>query len=231
MRTVPASPTTALQIPKAPERLPTAPEFARRAEPASAARERPPSPAIAIRVRALAKEQRTPTMGIATFDATTGAGFVWMPLAEATDAGDDLLVHTTPVGSGEHCATLATAREFARHGYLARSRFVLPSGATATADVVLDASMGVARFELPRGSVRAGPLRLVRADDPHWLPMQHGATGVSLTAAEPTTLLLGAGVYELQDPIAPESRQRFEVPTKGPIVLSASLTLVRADRP
>lgn len=231
MRTVPASPPTALQVPKAPERLPASPEFARRAEPATAARERAPAPTIAIRVRALAKEQRTPAMGVATFDATTGAGFVWTPLADASEADGDLLIRTAANGTGERCATLATAREFARHGYLARSRFVLPAGAGSAVDVVLDATMGTARFELPRGSVRAGPLRLVRTDDPHWLPMENGATGVSLTAPDPTTLLLGAGVYELQDPIAPESRQRFEVPAKDPIVLSASLTLVRADRP
>jgi len=87
------------------------------------------------------------------------------------------------------------------------------------------------RFELPSGRGRAGPLRLVRVDDPQWLPMEHGTTGVLLADTESVTLLLGAGTYELQDPIARDKTQRFDVPAKDAVVISSTLTVAPIDRP
>jgi hypothetical protein len=216
-----------LQRPEAPARLPTSPAFARPAD-ASATTAGAATTPVEIRVRNLPEALRTGSSGVATFVASTGAGFTWMPLAEATSAADgDLVVHAR-VHTGEQCiVTLATARAFAQHGYLARTQ--LGGGAEATGEVALDVAVSTIRFELPANARRAGPFRLVRVDDPQWLPMHHGSTGISL-AQGAVSVLLGAGQYELCDPIAPGTRQRFDVPAPGPIVLSDSLSGVRADR-
>ena len=87
------------------------------------------------------------------------------------------------------------------------------------------------RLQLPPTARRAGPLQLARVDDPHWLPMHCGANGITLIGDSPQDLLLGAGQYELCDPLAPLRRQRFEVPARDPVVLIDSLAVLRAGRP
>ena len=170
-------------------------------------------------------------MGIATFDATSGAEFTWTPLSAGTAQNGDLLVEVTMFGKGERCVTLATERVFARHGYLVRTSFRIAPPGGADPEVTLDAAVSAVRFELPPKSRRAGPLRIARLDDSQWLPMDLGTTGLSLTAEGPVTQLLGAGAYELRDPIAPDRVQRFDVPAPGPVVIDPTLTVVTADRP
>jgi len=224
-----AAPVAPLVVPAAPARLAPAPEFARFAAPATFQRPMPVTAEVAIRVRGLPAALRTPDMGIATFDAITGAGFAWTPLGDAANGTDDVVVRAAAHGTCEQSVVLATQRAFARHGYLARTRFT-PTRGTA-GDVVLDSVVSATRFELPKGAARCGPLRLVRVDDPQWLPMENGTTGVVLTGTKPLMLLLGAGTYELQDPIDPTKSQRFDVPTNATVVVSPALTVAEADRP
>ena len=80
------------------------------------------------------------------------------------------------------------------------------------------------RFDLPEGTEKAGPLLLQRVDDREWLPMEAAPAGLKLQRGARTSLLLGAGRYELQDPLAPTAAQVFEVPAPaGAVTLSRSL--------
>ena len=212
-----------------PQRLPDAPDFARTALPATATREHAERnltihvPDLPTALRAL------DGAGIATFDARTGADFRWLPLAggvQAPDGGFTWLA-TTRV-RGELVVALAAAPERARHGYLARTTFAAAGEALAVELPVVTATVQLA---LPPGSLGAGPLRLARVDDPAWLPNAHGATGVSLVPDATVELLLGAGTYELLDPIDPSQSQRFTVPGADTVVLTAALTRAPADRP
>lgn len=201
------------------------------ATPATAERPAPIASSVVIHLHSLPAASRTATMGVATFDATNGSGFVWTPLTAANEQADgSLLLRATVHDTSEQSVTFATDRAFARHGYLARSRFV-PDRRSGEVAVSLDATTNLIRFELPPTATRAGPLRIVRLDDPTWMPMEHGTTGLSVTSSGPTTVLFGAGEYELQDPLVPERTQRFVVPASGPVVLSPSLTVARAGRP
>ena len=185
---------------------------------------------MTIRVRGLPPALRNDPSGVATFDADSGADFVWTPIAGATQASDgSLLLHSTSHSAGLLSVTLASSRAFARHGYLVRTTArVPPSGG---GEMLLDVKVANVRFEVPPGSRRAGPLRLSRLDDPHWMPMQHGTTGLILTRDAPVTVLLGAGQYELRDPIAPERRQHLEVPGSEVVVITAELATGQAGRP
>lgn len=228
-RLAPTPVPTPVTVPDAPTRLPPAPEFARFAAPATVQRPMPVTASVTIRLRGLPTAVRTAEMGIATFDAVTGAGFSWTPIGDAANGTDDLVLRAEFHGTCEQAVVLASQRAFARHGYLARTTFT-PSR-NPTTEIELDSMVSTTRFQLPNGALRSGPLRLVRVDDPQWLPMENGTTGVVLASAEPATLLLGAGTYELQDPIHREKTQRFVVPAAGPIVLNADLTVAAADRP
>ena len=172
-------------------------------------------------------------MGLAMFDAVSGGSFAWKPLAGASEALDgSLLVRAHTHGPGDHFVTLAVSRESARHGYLARTRFrPTPESGRDLPEVTLDATLTLVRFQLPTGSLRAGPLRIARLEDPHWLSMEHGTTGLIVTPNEPANVLLGAGTYELRDPITPEHCQRLVVPGPNPVMINSSLTVVQDDRP
>ncbi|HEX6813723.1 MAG TPA: hypothetical protein VF384_19035 [Planctomycetota bacterium] len=226
------TPVEDLPRPPAPERLPPGPEQKRSAAAADAQWQTSAPVELAIRVRNVPRALLGETTGVATFLAETGADFVWLPLAEATAAPDGSLIATSKARAGDKIVvTLATSRAFARHGYLARAIADVANGpAGSNAEIPLDVAATTVRLQLPPTARRAGPLQLTRVDDPHWLPMT-GSNGVSLAGEAPLELLLGAGQYELSDPFAPARSQRFEAPASQPVVLSESLTVLRAGRP
>ncbi|MBX3462069.1 MAG: hypothetical protein KF830_02785 [Planctomycetes bacterium] len=186
-----------------------------------------------VRLHGFALEALGPAAGIATYDAHTGADFAWTPLSAGMPLDDDAWsLPSATLVRGDLVVALASAPGLARHGYVARTIVAGDRGAAGQALVVdLRGGITTVRFELPASAQRAGPLRLVRCDDPQWLPTFHAATGIELQAGQPTALALGAGDYELIDPIAPERRQRFQVPASGPVVLSPTLAGARGNRP
>ena len=164
-------------------------------------------------------------LGVATFGLAGGGNFQWTPLAAATSAGDDLLVEAAvPVGTALQ-VTLAATREQARHDYLAKIAMPALDGHDAAA-TVLHADFREVAFELPESpaaTISRGPWRLVRTDDPQWLPLQLASTGLYLDGDAATRLLLGAGSYRLEDPLEPERNLEFAVPAVDRVVLSAML--------
>ncbi|HEX5051556.1 MAG TPA: hypothetical protein VFZ65_07290 [Planctomycetota bacterium] len=226
MRTVATLPTIAdLTAPPAPARLDSAPELQRSTTPAAVSRAQSGAIPIVVHVSDLPPSLRNESAGVATFAADTGADFVWTPLASATEAADGSLGLTSwAQGTGETVVTLATSRTTARHAYLARTT-IRPGQRSSSnpADVDLRATISNVRFVLPEGADRAGPFRLVRVDDAQWLPMHHTATGITILAKEPQSVLLGAGSYELCDPLADDRRQRFDVPRSEPVLVKASM--------
>lgn len=224
-------PIAPLVAPPRPSRLPAAPEFARNAMPATARRDVSRT-TIIVHLPPLHTALQAADAGVATCDARTGADFTWIPLADAATAPDgSRTIETTTRVRGDLDVSLANGREWARHGYLTRVR--VPVGTTAANPVVVDlpATIDLVRLRLPEGCVRAGPMYLSRCDDPQWLPTMQGATGIEVVRSKPTFMLLGAGCYELVDPIDPTRRQRFDVPSNGPVELTSTLTAARADRP
>ena len=208
--------------------------------PAAAERARPGRVALPVRVQGLDAGLRT-TAGVGVFDAATGASFSWTPLAEGVLADDgSVRVEIQAYTTGDLCVTVATGRDLARHGYLARTILPTPlasstaaagAGAGALAEVTIAVETATIRFELPAGAERAGPLRLTRTEDASWIPMYQGPTGITVDRDATVEIVLGAGQYELTDPLAPERHQRFEVPGPGVVTLSETLTASRADRP
>ncbi|MBL8750975.1 MAG: hypothetical protein JNK78_17580 [Planctomycetes bacterium] len=186
---------------------------------------------LTIRVKGIAPSLPAAHAGVACFDATSGAGFVWTPLSEAAERDGSLVFDVTVHGSNEQNITVASTREFARHGYLALARWDPRRSSRGSTEVVLDATAQNVSFALEPSASRAGPLRILRLDDPQWLPMELASTGLYLTRGAAATMLLGSGVYELCCPIDPERRQRFEVPASGTVVLTPDLSLVPVDRP
>ncbi len=230
-RTTTASDPVPFAIPTPPTRLAGDPAFARSAAPATGTREIPVATRLRIVMKGIAPSLRTADSGVACFDATSGAGFVWTPVSEAAERDGSLELDVTVHGSNAQNVTVASKREFARHGYLALARWDPRSSSAGSTEVVLDATAQNVSFALPPSAQRAGPLRILRLDDPQWLPMELASTGLYLTRGATTTMLLGSGVYELGCPIDPERRQRFEVPADGAVVLTPALSLVPADRP
>lgn len=227
-RTAPPTSPKELAPLTAPATLGADAAFARVATPA-AARRPPQATTLHVRLRNLPPSARTATMGVATFETLSGASFTWTPLTDANTDGAVMVATVSLSDAAERTVTLATEQAFARRGYVACSRITPPLDA-GTADLELDAAMHPTHFALATVGGRAGPLRVVRLDDPQWLPMAH-LTGLSVTAGAPVTMTLGAGAYELRDPIDPERRQRFDVPAASPIVIDRALSVVRADRP
>jgi hypothetical protein len=226
----PAKPLPVLTEPPRPERLPPAPEFGSAAVPAAAQRPRARPVDVSIRVRGLTADLAKTSAGVAVFDAETGAGFAWAPLADAARADDGSLVlraRTTAIH--DICVTAASAREFARHGYFAKTS--LAASAASSREVELSVATARVRFLLPDGAERAGPLRLRRLDDPRWMPIESGGTGLTIAPGEESSILLGAGTYEVADPIDDTRSQRFEVPGEPDVTLDAALTTARVDRP
>jgi len=200
-----------------PTRLPPVPELgalqrgARAAEPALAE--------FTVEVADLAPARDG--LGVATFRAATGGDFRWQPLAAAEPRGASALALSVRARRGEEIAvTLASASDLARHGYLNRRVVIAQPGAV----VRLSGARHEVRFDLPDGVEQAGPLRLQRVDDRDWLPMEAAPAGLKLQRGARTSLQLGAGRYELQDPLASAAAQVFEVPAQaGAVTLSRSL--------
>ncbi|MBL8727276.1 MAG: hypothetical protein JNM25_02520 [Planctomycetes bacterium] len=216
--------------PPPPQRLPAAPEFARNALPAAGSRATSVA-TVAIRIPAVPAALRG--AGVAIYDARTGAEFTWLPLDGGEPGADgSLTLQSTTRVRGDLQVALAAAPEWARHSYLARTSVEIGPAAAGTPTLVdLPVVVDSVQIVLPDAAGRAGPLRLSRCDDAQWLPMFHAATGIEILPGAPTTVLLGAGAYELVDPIDATRRQRFEVPRAGAVVLTPTLTAVRADRP
>lgn len=222
-----------LTIPAGPERLPAAPPHG--PAEASSLTSRPPVRgfAIPIRVQGVPDELRADRgAGIATFQAETGADFTWSPLSAATAGADgSLLVTTTAFARGEIVITLASDRRFARHGYVARRSLVPPASGVTTALVDFPVQTGTVLLRLREPAASTTSMRLLRRDDPLWLPMQQGGSGLVLPVGGELRLLLGAGDYELQDPLDATRRVQFSVPSAAPIDVSAVRKPAPTDRP
>jgi hypothetical protein len=219
-----------------PEPLPRTGE-GKAAVPASAERiGKGSSTPIRVRVTGLPPSRRTGSMGIGVFATAPGADLAWAPLSAAAEQPDgSLLVPVEVPLRGEVTVTLAADRFGARHGYFARTTATIAAGS----DVELGAGLAAVAFRLPGGAVRAGPLTLLRADDPRWLPPGQLTIGLQIEGDEPLVVLLGAGDYELRDPLDAARRQRFAVagpaagsaaPQPVEIEISESLLPARAGR-
>lgn len=213
----------------APQRLPAGEGFALRAVTATAERTQPSARAVTIELHAVPREHLGSEAGVATFQAETGADFVWTPLQTAeptTDGG--LRIRSTALATGDLMVTLATDRRYARHGYLVRQRIPADSLTTPTQ---LTVAAELVELLLPAGTDHAGPLQLRRIEDPQWLPMHDASTGVRLATGARKKLLLGAGAYELAAPLAGVPPQTFTVPAAGPVTIRKDLAEARAGRP
>lgn len=183
---------------------------------------------LLVEVRDLDPTLRRGAAGVSTFRAESGADYRWQPLAAGAAAADGAWRFSVRAEVGaDLVVTLASASDRARHGYLTRRVVVVEPGAT----VQLSGARHEVRFDLPQGIDQAGPLRLQRVDDRDWLPMEAAPSGLRLRSGTTTTLRLGAGRYELQDPLAPSAVQPFEVPApSGAIVLRRPLARAPGDR-
>jgi hypothetical protein len=232
VRTAPPRAIPDLPRPPAPERLPAGFDVRHETSTADAVWQDSAPVDVAIRVRNVPEALRGAATGLAVM-AETGADFDWIPLAETTATPDGSLIANSKSHAGDKLSvTLAASQAFARHGYLARSVAQVkrePGGAIA--EIQFDVNVTRVRLQLPPAARRAGPLQLRRVDDPQWLPIHCAQNGITLVGDSPQELLLGAGQYELSDPLDPTRRQRFEVPAKGPILLIDSLAVLRAGRP
>ncbi|HEU4419131.1 MAG TPA: hypothetical protein VFT55_09345 [Planctomycetota bacterium] len=232
MRTAPPRAIEDLVRPEAPQRLPAGFEVKREVAAADAEWQ-PGAPIdVAIRVSNLPRALHGTETGLAVM-AETGADFDWIPLAETTAAPDGSLIATSKSRAGDKLVViLACSRAFARHGYLARCvTQVRREPAGALAEIPFDLDVTTVRLQLPPAARRAGPLQLRRVDDPQWLPLHCCGSGITLVGDSPLDLLLGAGQYDLSDPLDPTRRQRFVAPSKDPIVVNDSLAVLRAGRP
>lgn len=187
---------------------------------------------VPVRVSALPQSLRTAEAGVATYHSVTGGEFHWYPLSEGIPGQNGGLLITAQAPQHTRLTvTFAATREQARHGYIDRHEFdVAASNGRATDIVELDGAVHAVRFDLPKGVDQAGPLRLQRVDDRQWLPMLHGTAGLKLRSGKVLSLQLGAGTYELQDPLAPERTQRFDVPGTPSVTVTAALPPARDGR-
>ncbi len=213
-----------------PERLPARRDLN---EPVAAAGSRPLTATEDLTVIVAGiDEARRGQLGIATFASITGADFVWTPLTAGDVAADGTItVRCVTPARVDLEITLASAPEHARHAYFARRQ--LPAAmrrADSAPSVALAAAIEEVTFELPEsplGQACRGPWRLSRVDDPRWLPQQLASTGIYLSGEQPSTLTLGEGSYQLQDPLEPSRQQEFRVPGSARVVLSAELAAPR----
>ncbi|MCA8950109.1 MAG: hypothetical protein KDE27_11450 [Planctomycetes bacterium] len=176
-------------------------------------------------VRGLVRDQLGERAGLAMFSPEGGTVFAWIPLAVGEATADGALDFELEIPAGEVTLTLAPAEEFVHHGYLARTD--LSPGDPMLRTVELGAH--ATAFTTADGRA-AGPLRLVRRDDPEWRPLAAAPNGLFVEAGG-TTVLLGDGAYELVDPIDPALRQTFDVPAAGPIAVEPRLARPRAQKP
>jgi hypothetical protein len=217
---------------RTPQRLRAAPEVVGGAPPATDEARVTPA-VLTVRLAQLHPFLRGHDAGIAVFHAVTGSRFQWLPLRDAErDASGGFVVRTSAAPGTRMAVTLAVERRHARHGYLERREIeITGDAAAALVEVPLSGRIHAVRFDLPVGADHAGPLRLARADDPQWLPMLHGTSGLTLAIGTERMLRLGAGTYELRDPLDVERNQRFDVTADTVIVLLPELTRARGDRP
>jgi hypothetical protein len=174
-----------------------------------------------------------PSAGIATFQSQTGSDFRWLPLKGATLQANDTLLIKTESNIGERITvTLSARREQARHGYINRTQIEVQAKKDGSSNAVkVSGRTYRVTFNLPTSVERAGPLRLQRKDDRTWLPMQHDTTGLTLTKGQKTILELGAGAYELLDPLAPEHTQSFRIADDTAVEVIAEFAPTRDGRP
>lgn len=220
-----------LALPEPPQRLPVDPTFH---QPPAAPPARPPAAGrtLTITVRDVPAALRAEACGVATFQADSGSEFAWVPLATATTLADgSLQLQSRANAGGDVVVTLATARRFARHGYLARHQVAVPAGDVAATPVELLVRTDMVRLTLSDPAITPVPLRLARTDDPQWLPMELGSGSINVPRGGELRLLLGAGNYELRDPLAPERQLQFAVPGTPEIDISALLAPAKGERP
>lgn len=174
-------------------------------------------------------------LGVATFATVTGGDFVWTRLDDGVlEPGGSITVRSLVPTDGDLDITIAPSAELARHSYLVRRHL---AAAERRQDqrgaVTLSALPTEVAFVLPvspPGETCRGPWRLVRLDDPNWIPQQLDSTGVFLNSERTTTLLLGPGRYQLQDPLEPARHQEFAVPADSTIMLSDELARPASGR-
>lgn len=165
--------------------------------------------------------------GVAIFGSQDGSDFQFHALAAL---GDDLILRTQTQATDALRITLAEDAGHARHSYLCRVDHEFARQPTGAVPLRLDASAQRVRF-LPGEGLAPGPLHLRRLQDPDWHAPQLAAAGVRSHPEAPCELWLGAGQYELRDPLRPERSQLFAVPGTGTVVLSPVFASARNDRP
>lgn len=221
----PVPPTTSLP---APDRLLADPELRHRAMPASVAMDPREPSRIAIALRNVPAGLDRAVAGIALFASDTGADFVWTPLAAL--GADDTLATTTPI-VGSVTITLARDQAFARHGYLARTTHTFSRSRGPLTALPFECGAASVRLTVDNPQHVAGPLRLRRVDDPLWNASDAAPLGITVRGKAEVELVLGAGDYELEDPVDPARRQRFRVPAAAPVQINAALSRPAVDRP
>lgn len=223
----PASPAPARQVPS-PQRL--APDPAVQREPVPASVGVPPRDAVRLTIvlQNLPTGLAAETAGVALFATDTGAEFQWLPLSACRDGA---VLETTSSVLGSLTVTLATAREHARHAYLASTSQTFGRPHHDGATVQLDGAGQRVQFRVANPTHSAGPLQLQRVDDPSWQASAVAPTGLQCRGAAATEVLLGAGQYELVDPIDPTTRQRFTVPSPEPVRIREALSRPATGRP
>lgn len=174
---------------------------------------------VAVSIHVEAPADLTNTAGAALVSAD-GTHEQWAPFAAMTATPDGRRVVQWDGERQGGTVTIATSREEARHAYLARYQH------DASATMRIDCVAAVVALRPPEGTAAAGPLRLVRIDHPQWLPLAIATAG--LYVGPGTTLLLGAGDYELVDPIDDSKRQRFSVPAASTVMLDPGFAPPRA---
>jgi hypothetical protein len=172
------------------------------------------------------EQWRTDAAGLGVMPASGGGNLVWLPFGAAS-AREPLELPFTLPEAGDVIVTVAATRAFATHGYLTRQTVTVPTGGGL---VPIDVDAAEVALHLPAATPHGVLLQLVRIDDPHWLPLAFAPSGLLLAPGAPRRLWLGAGGYELRDPLDPERRQSFAVP--GPAVaVNAELARARGGRP
>jgi hypothetical protein len=232
---VPAAPSTppsaAPTPPPAPQRVfadgPTA------AEPVPMPVARDDDEAIEFRIRLTSvPDDLPPTAGVAVFATEASAEFTWLPI-QGTPLAADGSCHLTAATRvvGELRIVLAAAPTLARHSWLCATHVRPVANLSEPAEFVLEVAVQKVEFRLPAGAGSAGPLQIVRLDAPMWTLAGSVPEGLCLQGATPRVVLLGAGAYELRDPLASTRRQPFTVPGHDHIVVNETLATGRAYRP
>jgi len=173
--------------------------------------------AIAITITNLPAGLDRHQAGLALFGSADGSDFRFHRLA---DLGEDLLLQTQTLATGALRIVLAEDAEQARHSFLCRVDHEFarqPAGATPLA---LDATAQRLRFVVAGSDASYGPLLLRRRHEPDWHAPRAVAAGLRSHRDAPCELWLGAGEYELSDPLRPDRQQTFTVPGEGTVTLN-----------